>query len=203
MKKALYLVAFLAGAAVGALGTVTYIRKNYDISEKDETADEDVEAVEKKDMEPEEQYEDESEEEALIRKTNADILKRIKDPEKRAEKEKILNEYFHAASIYGSDEPEEISDRPYKIRGDEFGQFSDYTVAELTLYSDGVVADDRDEIVENAEELLGENFRNLFDEGSDELYIRNDLRCCDYEILKDLQPYDAFEEERPHIKVED
>jgi len=201
MRRALYLVAFIAGAAVGALGTVTYIKKNYDISEKGEDDHETPKARIKKD-EPET---DESEEEALIRKTNESILKSVKDPEERAEKEKLLNKYFTVSSVYGSDDDDdiEIHDKPYKIRGDEFSQFSDYSAVELTLYSDGVLADDRDEIVENAEELLGDNFRELFDEGEDELFIRNDLRCCDYDIIKDLQPYDYYDEERPHTIVED
>lgn len=202
MRRALYLVAFLAGAAVGALGTVTYIKKNYDISEKDEGEHETPKACVKED-EPETE---EDEKEALIKKTNESILESVKDPDERAEKEKLLNKYFTVSSVYGSDDDsdiDEIHDTPYKIREDEYSQFSDYDAIELTLYSDGVLADDRDEVVENAEELLGENFRELFDEGSDELFIRNDLRCCDYNILKDLQPYDYYDEERPHMIVED
>jgi hypothetical protein len=202
MRRALYLVAFLAGAAIGALGTVTYIKKNYDISEKDEGGQETPKTCVKKD-EPET---DEDEKETLIKKTNESILESVKDPDERAEKEKLLNKYFTVSSVYGSDDDsdiDEIHDKPYKIREDEYSQFSDYDAIELTLYSDGVLADDRDEVVENAEELLGENFRELFDEGSDELFIRNDMRCCDYNILKDLQPYDYYDEERPHMIVED
>ena len=32
MKNALYLVAFLAGAAVGAIAGITYVKKYFDIS---------------------------------------------------------------------------------------------------------------------------------------------------------------------------
>ena len=201
MKKALYFVAFLAGAAVGAIGTVAYVRKNYDISEKTE---EDSEITEDDTEEAEAEIE-ESEEEALIRRTNNDILKSVKDPEERSRKERLLNKYFTATSIYGNPKNEEdvVHSGPYKIRSDEFGMFEDYSAVELTLYSDGIVADDRDEIVENVEELLGDDFREMFDEGEDELYIRNDMRCCDYAILKDPQSFEAFDEARPHFKVED
>ena len=92
---------------------------------------------------------------------------------------------------------------PYKIRPDEFSQFEDYSAVELTLYSDGIVADDRDEIVENVDELLGPDFRDLFDDGEDEVFIRNDLRCCDYAVTKDLQTFEAYDESRPHFNVED
>ena len=201
MKKALYLAAFLAGAAVGALGTVIYVRKNYDVSEKTE---EDNEIAEDDTKETVAEIE-ESKEEALIRRTNNDILKSIKDPEERAKKEKLLNEYFNAASVYGNPKNEEdvLHVDPYKIRPDEFSQFEDYSAVELTLYSDGIVADDRDEIVENVDELLGPDFKDLFDDGEDEVFIRNDLRCCDYAVTKDLQTFEAYDESRPHFNVED
>lgn len=201
MKKALYLVAFLAGAAVGAIGTVAYVKKNYDISEKNE---EDTEIAEDDTEEAADEIE-ESEEEALIRRTNNDILKSVKNPEERSRKERLLNKYFTASSIYGNpnNDEYEVHSGPYKIRSDEFSMFEDYSAVELTLYSDGIVADDRDEIVENVEELLGDDFREMFDEGEDELYIRNDMRCCDYAILKDSQTFEAFDEARPHFKVED
>lgn len=176
MKKALYIVTFLAGLAVGAIAGITYIKRNYDISEKTE---EDAEVPETSEEELEQEIEED-------------------------ESEDLRNKYFNVTSVYGPGYDEvEIRDKPYKIMSDEFSQFEDYSAVELTLYSDGILADDRDEIVENAEELLGEDFREMFDEGSDELYIRNDERCCDYAILKDLHTYDDFEEERPHNTVED
>ena len=179
MKKILYFVAFIAGAAIGALGTVKYINKHYDISEKT----------------------DETEEPIREEKDDDVVLKFAKDPEDD-EYEKSREEYFRVSSIYGGEEIVKRHEVPYVIRQDQFSEFSDYSAVELTLYSDGTVADDRDEIVPNAEELLGPNFRSMFKEGEDELYIRNDERCCDYAVSKDLQPYDAFEDERPHLREE-
>lgn len=202
MKKALYLVTFLAGAAVGAFGAVAYIKKNYDISEKDEEGEEVSKPVTEKAAENEIADEDEEDD---IARTNRAILSSVKDPKERARKEAELKRYFNDVKAYG--DPSNIDDilhsGPYKIRPDEFSQFEDYEAVELTLYADGVLADDRDEPVENAEELLGADFKDMFDEGSDELYIRNDLRCCDYAILKDVQTFDAFDESRPHFSVED
>lgn len=198
MKKALYLFAFVAGAAVGAVAGITYVKKNYDISEKAESSKKDSVSytkVEKPEM-------DESDEEKIIRQTNADILKSVKDPDKRERVKDLLDKYVTAASIYGGDDTV-MHAEPYKIRQDQFSEFEDYSAIELTLYSDGVLADDRDEVVENADELLGKGFEKLFDEGEDELYIRNDDRCTDYAIFKDVQTFDAYDESRPHFTVED
>ena len=204
MKKAFYAVAFLAGAVVGAVSGAfamnEYIHKHYDISEKTDDADDAEEPFESV-----EQDEDDglSQEEKIIKRANNDILKHVKDPEERKKTEALLNEYVTLSSIYGGEEVVEVHDTPYRIMPDQFSEFSDYSAVELTLYSDGIVADDRDEIVPNAEELLGPNFRSMFKEGEDELYIRNDERCCDYAILKDLQTYETLEDERPHYIEEE
>ena len=198
MKNALYLVAFLAGAAVGAVAGITYVKKNYDISEKKEESEEDSAPVETNN-EPEV---DEDDREELIRRTNDDILKSVKDPERREKTKELLDKYVSVTSIYGGEEVTNHAE-PYKILPDQFSEFEDYTAIERTLYADGVLADDRDEIVENADVLLGKGFRELFDEGSDELFIRNDDRCTDYAIYKDVQTFDAYDETRPHFNVED
>lgn len=208
MKKAFYAVAFLAGAVVGAVSGAfamnKYIHKHYDISEKTDDDDADDTDTEEP-FESVEQNEDDglSKEEKIIKRANNDILKHVKDPEERKKTEALLKEYVTLSSIYGGEEVVETHDTPYRIMPDQFSEFSDYSAVELTLYSDGIVADDRDEIVPNAEELLGPNFRSMFKEGEDELYIRNDERCCDYAILKDLQTYETLEDERPHYIEEE
>ena len=198
MKKALYLVTFVAGAVFGAVAGITYVKKNYDISEKKEEAEAASEPVETNN-EPE-MVEDDREE--LIRRTNAEILKSVKDPDRKEHMKDLLNEYATVTAIYGGEEVVE-HDRPYKILPDQFSEFEDYSAIELTLFADGVLADDRDEVIENADELLGEGFEKLFDEGSDELFIRNDERCTDYAIYKDVQTFESFDEARPHFTVED
>ena len=198
MKNALYLVAFLAGAAVGAIAGITYVKKNYDISEKKEESEEDSTPVETNN----EPKVDEDDREELIRRTNDDILRSVKDPEKREKAKELLDEYATVTSIYGGDEVTYHTE-PYKILPDQFSEFEDYIAIELTLYADGVLTADRDEIVENADVLLGKGFEKLFDEGSDELFIRNDDRCTDYAIYKDVQTFEAYDETRPHFNVED
>lgn len=197
MKNVLYLVTFIAGAAVGAIAGITYVKKNYDISEKKEEAEK--EKTSNSDIK---ESVAENEQEELIRRTNADILKSVDDPDQKKHVESILNQYTAMTSMYGSDTISTKSE-PYKILPDRFSEFEDYSAIELTLYSDGVITDDRDDIIDNPEELLGKGFRQLFDEGSDELFIRNDDRCTDYAIYKDVQTFEAYDETRPHFRMEE
>lgn len=197
MKNVLYLVTFIAGAAVGAIAGITYVKKNYDISEKKEEAEK--EKTSNSDIK---ESVAENEQEELIRRTNADILKSVDDPDQKKHMENILNQYTAMTSMYGSDTISTKSE-PYKILPDQFSEFEDYSAIELTLYSDGIITDDRDDIIDNPEELLGKSFRQLFDEGSDELFIRNDDRCTDYAIYKDVQTFEAYDETRPHFRMEE
>ena len=78
MKNVLYLVTFIAGAAVGAIAGITYVKKNYDISEK-----KDEEEAEKTSNSDDKEPVAENEQEELIRRTNADILKSVDDPDQK------------------------------------------------------------------------------------------------------------------------
>ena len=56
--------------------------------------------------------------------------------------------------------------------------------------ADGVLADDMDEIIEDVDEVVGEDSLNHFGEfEEDSVYVRNDERKCDYEILRDNRNY--------------
>ena len=61
----------------------------------------------------------------------------------------------------------------------------------LTYYSgNGVLVDDNEEQVDNVEELVGEDSLKHFGEYEDDsVYVRNDERKCDYEILLDESNY--------------
>ena len=85
-------------------------------------------------------------------------------------------------------EEKEVSDvdRPYVIRPDEYGQFSDYLTFELTYYDDGVLADDTDEVVDDIDGVIGyeslKHFGEYDEEDPDILHVRNDRLKADYEI---------------------
>lgn len=104
-----------------------------------------------------------------------------------------------AAKSYAEDDVEQ----PYVIPPEEFGEFDDYHTIELTYYTDGVLTDDQDELVEDVDDIVGEDFASHFGEYEDDsVFIRNDRLRCDYQILLDSRKYSDVVEKRPH-SVED
>ncbi len=81
-------------------------------------------------------------------------------------------------------------EKPYVITPEEFGEFTDYEEISLTYYSDGMLADDCDELVDDVEEIIGLDSLNHFGEyETDSVFVRNDALKCDYEILLDHRKY--------------
>ena len=90
------------------------------------------------------------------------------------------------------DEIERASDydRPYIIEPQEFGALDGYSLITLYHYSDNVLADDCDELVEDLDDVVGEDYASHFGEYEDNcVYVRNDRLKADYEICRDLRKY--------------
>ena len=81
---------------------------------------------------------------------------------------------------------EEQVERPYVISPGEFGEFDEYEKISLIYYSDGVLADEDNELVDDVDDIVGEDSLNHFGEyEEDTVFVRNDRLKCDYEILAD------------------
>ena len=79
---------------------------------------------------------------------------------------------------------------PYVISPDEFGNIPEYDAVSLNYYSDGVLANDWDEIIEDVDDVVGEESLTHFGEyEADSVFVRNDDAATDYEILRDLRNY--------------
>lgn len=90
----------------------------------------------------------------------------------------------------GTEEMTEKNSGPYVITPDEFGNIEEYDAISLNYYADGVLADDWDEIIDDIDDVVGEDSLNHFGEyEEDSVFVRNDDRCTDYEILRDLRNY--------------
>jgi hypothetical protein len=89
-------------------------------------------------------------------------------------------------SGYSEDAYENV-ERPYVIKPEEFGENDDYNQVSLTYYiGNGVVTDENDEPLENVEDTIGSDYVQHFGEyEEDSVYVRNDRRRTDYEILLD------------------
>ncbi len=82
--------------------------------------------------------------------------------------------------------PEEFrADAPYVIPPYEFGELDKYAQISLTYYADGVLADEDGEEIDNIEEIVGDALSHFGEYEEDSVYVRNDAKRCDYEILKD------------------
>lgn len=101
-----------------------------------------------------------------------------------------------------ANEKEEVrggKEAPYVISPDEFGEFDDYEKISLMFYSDQILADDCDEIVEDVDRTIGFESLNHFGEYEDDaVYVRNDRLRCDYEILLDERTYIDILKTKPH-----
>lgn len=83
-----------------------------------------------------------------------------------------------------------MSDKPYAIFPDEFGEKDNYACVSLNYYADGVLTDDQDIPIEDADLLVGGDFAEYFGEYEDDsVFIRNDNEATDYEILRDLRNF--------------
>lgn len=83
-------------------------------------------------------------------------------------------------------------DMSYTIDENEFGENLEYDQICLTLYADGVVADDSDDEMDMREvkKIIGEANLKAFEYSKEEVtYIRNDKMKAEYEIAKDLHNY--------------
>lgn len=88
-------------------------------------------------------------------------------------------------------------DKPYLISPEEFGEFDDYDTIDLKYYSNRVLTDDQDEIVDDIDAVVGRESLNHFgDYEDDAVFVRNDRLKCDYEILRELGAYTGSKRSR-------
>lgn len=81
--------------------------------------------------------------------------------------------------------------KPYAIRPEEFGQFDDYKQVSLSYYEkDKVLTDELDNPIEDVDMTVGLDSLTHFGQYEDDsVYVRNDERMTDYEILLDIRGY--------------
>lgn len=182
---------FLAGATVGAAGAWLYCKRYYE-----QIAQEEIDSVKAafaerkpdalKNAKNFEDAMDDNKQKANMAKLKPDLV----DYAAKLQAEGYTNYSAHSEKN-NNEEDETVVDKPRVISPDEYGD-CDYTTISLTYYSDGVLADDEDEIVDNVEDTVGADFAEHFgDYEMDSVHIRNDRRKCDYEICKDNRSYSA------------
>lgn len=167
--------AFVLGATTGSIITWKVLEKKYDERLQEEIDDVKRAYSEKKDAAVEEPKEE-----------------KMEDPGTEDYKKVLVEQGYttkdNMAEIKGG--VERVSGKPYVIRPEEFGE-EDYEIVSLRYYDDGVLTDEYgEEVVEDVDDMIGKDSLTHFGEYEDDaVYVRNDEREIDYEILKDMRKY--------------
>jgi hypothetical protein len=83
-------------------------------------------------------------------------------------------------------------DEPYVITPEQFSEldYEGYATETLTYYADGVLTDFLDNVIENVDDVVGEESLEHFGEyEEDTVFVRNDHLMTGYEIQRDNRTY--------------
>ena len=180
------LVIFVAGAAIGSAVTWKLVKTKYEQIAKAEI--ESVKEVYSVKSEKAEAKKNDPEPEPEVVKSDAPQAKYSNEkPDIREYAQLIKNEGYSVdyseKSKKSTEEPAKVDpeDRPYSIKPNEYGEFTDYEEVELMYYADGYLADDMDCLVDDIDGTVGFDFADYIGEYEDDVaYIRNDKLKCDY-----------------------
>lgn len=205
-KTVIGIISFAAGAAIGSVATLMSIKNKYEQIAKEEI--EEVREVYMNAIRKTKDVDDEHEESAPVNEApKVAELKSYKDvmnesgyinygniTEAEVEemvKEKTKEIVEECNDILKKTEDKVNKNKPYVIHPDEFGD--DYNTITLVYYKDDVVTTyDTDEVLtdKEIEDLIGEESLSHFGEyEEDSVFVRNDARKIDYEILRSEETY--------------
>lgn len=187
MSKYGNLLSFVIGAGVGAAVTWYMIKDKYEGIAQEEI-DSIKELYSRKEKALKEAAGSDQELEAI--KVQARNKKDISEYADQIKKNGYIN-YSDLDSDEGAvkdaiPEPEVNLSRPYVIPPEEFGEINEYETISLLYFADQVLSDENYEIIENVDDIVGVGSLDHFGEYEpDSVFVRNDRRKCDYEILLD------------------
>lgn len=189
------IIAFIAGAVIGSITTWQLVKQKYEL-----IADEEILSVKEYYARKNSQrYEGPQDSEEAEERTSS-----VPEKPDISEYAKQLSQQGYTSYDKYSAKDEESKtgtprEKPYVISPDEFGEIEEYSKISLFYYADGVLCDDRDVPVDNLDEIVGADFASHFGEYEDDsVFVRNDARRCDYEILRSLKAYSEVLEENPY-----
>ena len=205
-KTVIGIISFAAGAAIGSVATFVSIKNKYEQIAKEEI--EEVREVYMNAIRKTKDVDDEHEESAPINEApKVAELKSYKDvmnesgyinygniTEAEGEemvKEKTKEIVEECNDMLKKTEDKVNKNKPYVIHPDDFGD--DYNTITLVYYKDDVVTTyDTGEVLtdKEVEDLIGEESLSHFGEyEEDSVFVRNDARKIDYEILRSEETY--------------
>lgn len=190
MNKATGIAAFIFGVAVGSGATWYFLKDKYE-----KLAQEEIDSVKrvfsKRNRDISEDVEDEKPEEPQTKPVDSTCVNY-----ERALNALDYTTYSAETPVKEEKQEEEETEEPmndghpYVIPPEEFGMEDDYDQISLTYFSDHILTDENNEIVEDVERVVGFDSLNHFGEYEDDsVFVRNDRLKCDYEILLDQRRY--------------
>ena len=191
-NKALY---FIMGTVTGIIGTYVVLKPRYDkmYGEAVESA---VEARCRK-------YDEDKN--ACVQRESVDSstnpVKPYIAPKAETPKEQVRINYSQMIEKTGyaeeSEKEDKDNDKPYIISPEEYEDNVEYNVYYMKYMADGVLVDDLYDPVDNVEDLVGVDFPEHFGEyEEDTVYIRDDIKGCDYQINLDLRTYEEVRKDK-------
>ena len=188
---------FLAGAAIGSLATWKIVENKYK-----KIADEEINSVSEYYKEKFKKVADE--EIDSVAKYYRDKDKNVQNKEVD-DYEKVLDDLCYSNRETEDDIKEEDKDyvvpeptsknyvEPYTISPDEYGENDKpWTMKSLMYYSDGTLADDYDNIIEDPQGVIGDGLEHIGEYIDECVYVRNENEKCDYEILISEKTYNEM-----------
>ena len=185
------LLIFAAGLAIGAVAGAYAIKNK-------------VQADAKEEIEEVREYYRTKAEETTSEETTSEETIEITEAE-RVNYNKITSNYITQSNSVC--QTPDYQEEPYIIDPEDFGSRDDYDTMTLTYFTDGVLVDDVDDIVDEPEIVVGLDSLKVFSElGASSVYVRNDIYRTDYEILRDdwnwsdlnETPEKPIKEKKPH-----
>lgn len=209
-NKVVFTVALVIGAGVGVLSSWRYMKNKYETIAK-----EDIESV--KSVYSKERNETLKQIKELSKAAADEVFEKMPNGNKISSeslkemsdrnKEKIsVEEYASRLGKEGYTNYSDISKTetktektPYVISPDEFGEDLEFDKISLTYYSDDILADDRDEIIDDVDGVIGEESLDYFGEYEDDVvFVKNDRLKSYFEIFREHRTFDETVYIRPH-----
>lgn len=182
-------LSFVAGAAIGSLVTWKFVKTKYERIAQEEI-DSVKEVYSKKKASENEQNKPVTVTTPSVKPDIIEYAATIKGLGYATDSDE------EEANYEGEEEDDAMADTEiYVISSDEFDELEDYDVETLTYYADGVLTDWYNEPIRHPDEYVGAGMLEKFDElaDGDTVFVRNEIRQCDYEIQRDLNNYaDVF-----------
>ena len=173
------LLIFAIGAAVGSIVTWKLVKTKYE-----KICDEAIEDVKKV-------YSQRKSNAEELRNQASELLNEVRKENAKKDDDQDLEEYEKITTNYMNEkEEDDMTYEPHVIPPDDFGEKFGYDTVSLTYYADGILTDIYDNIIEDVDDLVGEDSLNHFGEYEDDsVFVRNDAKETDYEILRDERTY--------------